>query len=182
MKKALIVIDVQNDYFPGGKMELFEAEKALINVKKLVEEFRNKGDETPIYFIQHIADKGSSFFEKDTLGCEIHEQIKPQANEKVIIKHYPNSFLGTNLQDELQKDKVSEVVVCGMMTHMCVDTTVRAAMDYGLKVTLISDACATKNLKYGDIVVEAGVVQVVYMASLQGRFAEVMKCQEYLVK
>lgn len=178
MKKALLIIDVQNDYFPGGKNELFEADKALEVIKKLIAKFR--GNDEPIYYIQHISAPTAKFFVPGSQGCEIHEAIKPRENDKVIVKHRPSSFLGTNLQEELQKDGTTELVVCGMMTHMCVDTTVRAAQDYNYKVTLISDGCATKDLERNGNTIPASVVQETYLASLQGMFATVMTGEEYL--
>lgn len=178
MKKALLIIDVQNDYFPNGKCELHQPEEALKNVKALLKYFR--GNELPVYFIQHISGENASFFLPDTQGVKIHEDIKPSPSEKVIKKHYPNSFLETGLHDVLKKNSVEELIVCGMMTHMCVDTTVRAAKDLGYSVTLISDACATKDLEWDDKKIPADIVQSVYMASLNQKFAKVMQSEDYL--
>lgn len=99
--------------------------------------------------------------------------------EKVIVKHYPDSFLKTALQNELNKADISELVICGMMSHMCIDTTVRTASSLGYTITLISDACATKDLTWKNEVIPAKVVQNVYMASLNQKFASVLSCQEY---
>lgn len=177
MSKALIIVDVQNDYFPNGKCELYQAQSALNTVWELLKYFRGK--ELPVYYIQHVSAKDAAFFVPDTQGVNIHEGIKPLDTEKVIIKHYPNSFFETALQDELKKTGVTDVVICGMMTHMCIDTTVRAAKDFGYNVTLISDACATKDLKWNGENIPADVVQNVYMASLHGKFANVITGEEY---
>ncbi len=100
--------------------------------------------------------------------------------EQVIIKHTPNSFFGTDLLAELRKNFVTELVVCGMMTQMCVDTTVRAARDFGFSVTLISDACAAKDLEWKNRTIPADPVQAIYFASLSGSFAQIMTGAEYL--
>lgn len=177
MKKALLIIDVQNDYFPNGKCELYQSELALGNIEELLTYFRNNN--LPVYYVQHIAEATASFFVPDTDGVNIHNSIAPLDSEKVIIKHFPNSFFDTSLQDELEKEAVTELVVCGMMTHMCVDTTVRAARDLGYHITLISDACATKDLEHNGTRIPAEIVHNVYMASLHPKFANVMTCRKY---
>lgn len=178
MKKALLIIDVQNDYFPNGKFELYQPEAALSVIQQLVTNFREHN--LPVYYIKHVGTKDASFFVPDTNGVNIHDAIKPLASEKVIEKHFPNSFFETTLQEELKKDSVTDLVVCGMMTHMCVDTTVRAARDLGYSVTLISDACTTRDLEWNHTTIPATVVQNVYMASLHTKFANVISGSEYL--
>ncbi len=91
------------------------------------------------------------------------------------MKHVPSSFLGTGLAGILAEKGAGELVVCGMMTHMCVDTTVRACMDHGLAVTLLADACATKDLVFNGVKIPAETVQSTYMASLDGLFARVIE-------
>lgn len=177
MNTALLIIDVQNDYFSNGKCELFQSESALKVIKELLSRFRERG--LPIYFIQHIADREAAFFVPGTFGVDIHEQIRPLSSEKVIVKRVPNSFSGTNLQAELRKSSITELVVCGMMTHMCVDTTVRAAKDLGYSVTLISDACTTKELEWQGTKFLADTVQNVYLASLNQKFADVITSKDY---
>lgn len=102
-------------------------------------------------------------------------------NEFLIIKHSPNSFLGTNLLDTLKENNVSDVIICGMMSHMCVDTTTRACMGYGIKVTLLEDACATKDLMFRGKTIPAETVHHTFMASLNGMFAKVIKTSELLL-
>jgi nicotinamidase-related amidase len=178
MKQALLIIDVQNDYFPNGRFPLVEPSLALNHIKNLIQSFRK--NKYPIYFIQHISDPKASFFIPNTDGVLIHPEITPLPTEKVIIKHFPNSFFETTLQLELQKDNITDLIVCGMMTHMCVDTTIRAAKDYGYHVTLIEDSCATKDLVWNNNTIPANIVQQTYNASLQGRFADIYKTDDYI--
>lgn len=179
MHPTLLVIDIQNDYFPGGKMDLFEMESAAANAQKLILLFRKNN--WPVVFIQHLATKpNATFFLPGTSGAEIHESIHPIENETVIVKKFPNSFRDTNLNQHLQSNKYSDLVICGAMSHMCVDTTVRAASDFGYNCTLISDACATRNLIFNDQNVEATQVQTAFMAALNGTFAEVLTTANFL--
>jgi nicotinamidase-related amidase len=179
MKTGLVIIDVQNDYFTGGRMELIGMEKAAENCRRILNSFREK--EAPIFHIQHIAAReGATFFIPDTKGSEIHEGVKPKGNETVVVKHFPNSFRATSLDDLLQKARVKELVICGAMSHMCIDTTIRAAFDLGYTCSLISDACATKDLEFEGRIVKASVVQDAFMASLKALFARVLTTKEFL--
>lgn len=177
MQKALLIVDVQNDYFEGGKSELYKPQNALTNIEKALKLFREKN--LPVIHVQHINTRdGATFFLPDTDGVLIHKNLTPSDNEILIIKHAPNSFLNTNLAAVLQKNKISELIICGMMSHMCIDTTTRACMDYGIKVTLLEDACATKSLAFHDKTISAETVHSVFMASLNGMFAKVIKTNE----
>lgn len=120
------------------------------------------------------------FLTINTDGVQIHNDIKPLDTETVIVKHYPNSFYETNLQNKLVENGVTELVVCGMMTHMCIDTTIRAAKDYGYELTLISDGCATKELEWNGANIPADTVQSIFMASLNQKFANVITSTDYL--
>jgi len=179
MKPTLLVVDIQNDYFQGGKMELVDMESAAGNAKELISLFRKNCWE--VVFIQHLAVKPTaSFFIHGTYGAEIHESIHPIEVETVIIKNYPNSFRDTNLHQHLQTSQVTDLVICGAMTHMCIDTTTRAAADLGYSCTLISDACATRDLVFNNQKVTAANVQLSYMAALDGTFATVISTKQFL--
>jgi nicotinamidase-related amidase len=181
MEKGLLIIDVQNDYFKGGNMELVGMENASENCRHLLNSFRENN--APIFHIQHIATrKGSTFFLKNTRGSEIHENVKPKKQEVVVVKHFPNAFRGTKLHDILQDSGVNEMVVCGAMTHMCIDTTVRAAFDLCYTCNVISDACATRDLEFDGRIVKASEVQAAFMASLSIPFANVVTTKEFLGK
>lgn len=177
MNKALLIIDVQNDYFPNGKCELYHPELALNVIKGLIKNFRKNN--LPIYYIQHLSAPSANFFVPDTEGANIHQDIKPLDTDTIIIKHYPNSFFETTLEAELKKAAITDLVICGMMTHMCIDTTVRAAKDYGYNTTLIMDGCTTKDLEWNGVRVPASIVQNVYMASIDQKFAKVITGKEF---
>ena len=145
MNTALLLIDIQKDYFEGGKNELANTEPCIVHAKQALSWFRAKN--LPIIYIQHIcAQPGATFFLPHSEGIKIHEQITPQTGEKVMIKHFPDSFLNTGLDEHLTSLGIKRLVICGMMSHMCIDTTTRACKDFNIKVTLLNDACATKDL------------------------------------
>jgi len=173
MKTCLVVIDVQNDYFPGGKMELSGSREAGEKIHSLIECFRK--ELLPVVHIQHVSTRpGASFFLPGTHGVEFHPLVTPESGEKVIRKHFPNSFRETILHEYLQELNASRIVVAGMMTHMCIDTSVRAASDLGYQVTLVGDCCATRDLHFGDHLVPAEQVHHAFLAALDGSFAAVI--------
>jgi nicotinamidase-related amidase len=179
MKTALLIVDIQNDYFEGGKNGLNGSEEASINARKILDKFRAKN--LPIVHIQHIAiSPTATFFLPGTTGAEIHNTVKPLETEKVFMKHYPNSFRGTGLFEYLQSINITDLVICGMMTHMCVDATVRAAKDYGYNCQLIGDACATKDLEISGEYVKSAEVQKSFLAALNYFYSTVKNTNQYL--
>jgi nicotinamidase-related amidase len=166
MKTALLVIDIQKDYFPGGKMPLVNPETAAKNAYTLLQCFREHGGRH--VHIQHISIRpGATFFLPGDRGTDIHDLTAHFEGEPLVQKHYPNSFRETNLLDLLRGWGVERVVVCGMMTHLCVDATARAAADLGFNVIVAADACATRALTFGAITVPAEQVQAAFLAALQ---------------
>ncbi|MDP4273975.1 MAG: cysteine hydrolase family protein [Bacteroidota bacterium] len=179
MKKALLLIDIQNDYFENGSMPLAGSGDAIVNAGFILEHFR--ADHLPVVHVQHIATKpAATFFLPGTKGAEIHKNVRPLANEKVIIKHYPNSFRETGLLEYLKSNDITDLIICGMMTHMCVDATTRAAKDLGFNIVLIGDACATRDLKINDEILKAAVVQNAFLAALNNTYSTVMTTRQYL--
>jgi nicotinamidase-related amidase len=177
--EALIIIDMQNDYFNHGAMKLVNAETASKNAKLILDRFRI--NRKPVIHIQHITlDKNKTYLLPDTHGSEIHWNVKPIHGEKVIKKRFPNSFRNTDLLDYLSNHKIKELVICGMMTHMCVDATVRAAKDYGFNILLIGDACATKDQEINGQIVKAEEVQKSFLAALNYFYASVKTTSIYL--
>lgn len=174
---ALVIIDIQNDYFPGGAMELEGADAAGAKAAQALKSFREK--KMPIFHVRHLSVRpGSTFFLPGTKGAEIHAAVQPQGNETVIEKNFPNSFRATGLKEALEKQGIKNLVVAGMMTHMCVDASVRHAADLGYKVTLLGDACATRAQSYGGESVPAKQVHAAFLAALNGFYAKVVRADE----
>ena len=173
MSTALVLIDIQNDYFSGGAMELVGTEAAAQKAAQLLAAFRAKGQ--PVVHIQHIATRpGATFFLPGTPGAEIHSSVQPAAGESVFTKHFPNALRDTPLLDFLRLQDIKQIVFAGNMTHLCIDTTVRAAADLGFACSLAHDACATKALAFNGVQVPATQVHASYLAGLNGSFAKVL--------
>lgn len=177
--KALIIIDLQNDYFPGGRFALSQTEAAAAQARRLLDAARAAG--VAVFHIQHIAeDAEAPFFVRGTEGADIHPSVAPLASEPVIVKHKANSFLGTDLGARLDALGIREVVIAGAMSHMCVDAGTRAASDLGYAVTVAHDACATRDLEFGGRRVAAADVHAAFMAALAFGYARVASTDEVL--
>ena len=173
MKTALLIVDIQNDYFPGGAMEVVGARAAAAQAAKLLGAFREQG--RPVIHLQHISQRaGATFFLPGTSGAEIHEAVKPAAGEPVFQKHFPSGFRETPLLEHLRGEDIASLVIAGMMTHMCIDSTTRAAADLGFACSLAHDACATRDLSFNGSRVAAETVQTAYLGALNGSFAKVL--------
>ena len=172
MKTGLLIVDVQNDYFAGGRCELVNPLRALDNIEQALGFFRKSAQ--TIVHVQHINRHNTiNYFFPDTHGAEIHARLTPVKDEYLVNKKDPNCFYQTGLKEILRGQGITHLVVCGMMTHMCIDTTVRAAADLGFACILARDACATRGLSFGGRSVTAQDVQTAYLAALHGTFAEV---------
>ncbi|MCL4501418.1 MAG: cysteine hydrolase [Deltaproteobacteria bacterium] len=179
MTQALLLVDLQKDYFPGGKMELAGIVDAAKQARDLLAEFRRR--HWPTYHIQHISVRpGAPFFVPRTPGVEINELITPLPEEQIIEKHFPNGFRDTGLKEKLADAGVKDLVICGAMSHMCIDATTRAAADLGFTCTVIHDACATRDLTFGDLVIPAVFVHGAFMAALSPLYARVVSVEEFL--
>jgi nicotinamidase-related amidase len=173
MGRGLLVIDIQRDYFPGGGFPLVEPEAAAEKARQVLEGFR--AQQLPIVHMQHVWDEpDATFMRPGTKGIEIHPLVAPTAGEPVLQKTQPNSFVGTPLESELRDRDVDDLVVVGMMTSMCVDSTVRAAADLGFEVTLVHDACAAPDLEFGGTEVPGASVHTAFVAALVDGFATVV--------
>ena len=174
---ALLVIDLQNDYFPGGAMELEGAQAAGDKARAALEAFRGRG--LPVIHVRHLSVRpGATFFIPGTRGAEIHDLVRPRDGEVVVEKNFPNSFRGTPLQRILAEQRIRSLAVAGMMTHMCVDATVRHAADLGYGITLLGDACATRAQSFGGETVPARQVHAAFLAALNGFYAKVIPSHE----
>ena len=179
MKKALLLVDIQNDYFPGGRMELVGMEEAASQTQALLAAFRRR--QWPTYHIQHVSiRKGATFFLPDTPGVEIHASIAPRRGETIINKHFPNSFRDTGLKKRLDAAEVGELVICGAMSHMCIDASTRAAVDHGFSCVVIHDACAIRDLVFAETLIPARQVHGAFMAALASFYAGVISLEEFM--
>ena len=180
MKTALLVIDIQKDYFPSGKMELVNPLEAAKQAYMILQCFREHGGYH--VHIQHISLKtDATFFVKGTSGTDIHDSVAHFEGEPIVYKHYPNSFRETNLLELLKGWEIERVVITGMMTHMCVDATARAAADLGFQVWIAEDACATRDLKYGETTIPAEYVHKAFLAALKS-YGQVMLSEQIIAQ
>lgn len=179
MKTALILIDIQKDYFKDGKMVVEGSLQASENAKKILARFRS--EKMPVVHIQHISARPNApFFLPGTEGIEFHESVQPVNGEQIFTKHYPNSFRSTGLLDFLERNGVKHLVICGMMTQMCIDATTRAAFDLHFECTVISDACAAKEQAFAGVEVEAPKVHAAFLSALGAVYARIVSTDEYL--
>ena len=170
---CLLMVDFQNDYFRGGSMELVGIKDAASNAQLLLSQFRKA--KSPVIHIQHISARpDATFFLPETEGSKIHASVTPHEGETVIIKHFPNSFRHTSLLELLKQQESNDLVVCGAMSHMCIDSTIRAAFDHGFTCTVAEDACATRDLAYKGKTIKAADVHASFMAALSVPYAKVM--------
>lgn len=178
-KNALLVIDIQNDYFNGGKYPLSEMDAVAANAARLIADARRKN--TCIIHVQHIfPSQEAPFFTPGSDGSRIHSSVAPQDGETVIIKNNPNPFLDTDLKPVLDAAGIETITVIGAMSHMCIDATVRAASDFGYAVTVVEDACATRDLEHDGKTVPAAMVQTAMMSALGFAYAAITTTDQYL--
>lgn len=178
MNTALLVIDIQKDYFPGGKFPLINPEAAAKKAYELLQCFREHNGHH--IHVQHISlEPTASFFIKGDSGSDIHDSVAHFEGEPIVYKHEPNAFVGTNLLDMLKEWQTERVVVTGMMTHMCVDATARAAVDLGFDLLVAGDACATRDLQHDGTTIPANLVHKSFLAALSW-YGRVMKSDEVI--
>jgi nicotinamidase-related amidase len=180
MTAALLIVDIQNDYFADGAYPLAGAEAAAARAREVLLACRRAG--VPVVHVQHVWDApDAAFMRPGTTGVEIHDAVAPEPGERVVRKEYPNAFHETTLRTELEEAGVDRLIVCGMMSNLCVDSTVRAAADLGYEVELVHDACAASDLAFGGRAVAGDVVHVAFMAAL-GEFAAVVSSEDVVAR
>lgn len=179
MATALVIVDVQNDYFPGGKFPLEGMDAAAANAGRALASAR--AGEMPVFHVRHeIPVDGAAFFEPGTPGAEIHPVVAPHADEPVVTKHYPNSFRSTDLESHLRSAGVDEIVVVGAQSNMCIDATARAANDLGFAVRVLHDACAAKEQRFEGVDIPADTVHRTFMAALSPAYATLASTSEFV--
>ena len=163
-KSALLIIDVQNDYFPKGAHELVDANLVLDRIVEIEQTAIESN--MVIYYIQHINHhETAKFFHAGTNGADLHPALAYK-DAVMVVKGRPNSFFETSLLVSLKADNITDLVITGMMTNMCVDATVRAAHELGFNVTLLAGACTTKDQVWNGKIIEASVASAVIYSSL----------------
>ncbi len=179
MSRALLIVDIQRDYFPGGAYPLVEPEAAAASAQRVLEAFRSRDEH--VLHLRHLWDApDATFMRPGTDGIEIHPAVAPADGEPVFEKEQPNGFVETDLEDELRSRGVDELVVAGMMSSMCVDATVRAAVDLGFEATVVHDACAAPDLEFDGREVHGAAVHAAFMAALADGYAEVVSADDLL--
>lgn len=164
-KRAIIVIDIQNEYFPAGKLPLVGIAAAAANARKVID--HGRAHAIPVIHVRHQSpDPQSPIFTIGTPGVEINAAVQPATDEPVVVKSYPNAFRDTELKSLLDELEVEEVVIVGAMSHMCIDATMRAASDLGYKATVVHDACATRDLEFEGTTAPAAQVHATIMAAI----------------
>jgi len=179
-RPALLIVDIQNFYFPGGRLVLQGCESASLKARSLLDMFRAK--KWPVIHVRHLS-KGvaESALETDP-QWGFQANVVPLPGEPVVTKREINAFRGTKLQELLQGLKVRRLVIVGMQTHMCLEAAVRAAADFGFEVTVAEDACATRDLEYKGVKVPAEAVHLSTLATLKGNYAEIVTTEDLLKK
>ncbi|WP_248744896.1 cysteine hydrolase family protein [Pseudomonas sp. MWU12-2037] len=179
--QALILVDIQNDYFPGGKWTLSGADAAADKAAAILAAAREAGD-LVVHVRHEFAGADAPFFVPGSEGARLHAKVLNRADEQVILKHFVNSFRDTELSAVLERNEIKELVVVGSMSHLCIDAITRAAADQGYMVTVIHDACASRDLEFNGLTVPAAHVHGAFMASLAFGYATVVSAEQWLAR
>ena len=170
MTDALLLIDIQNDYFDGGAFPLPNIAVAAANAAILLTWARQKG--IRIVHVRHEEnDPATGFLLAGSPGTGIHPSVAPAPGETVVTKHYPNAFRNTALREHLEG--VDHLLVVGAMSNMCVDASARAAFDLGFRLTVVEDACAASDLDFNGRTIPDPVVHGAFMAALASAYGQV---------
>jgi nicotinamidase-related amidase len=176
--KALLLIDIQNDYFPGGDMELRGIRQASFNAAEILDHFRKT--KKPLVHVRHVFPSDSApFFRPNSPGAEIHSSVAPVEGETVITKHNVNSFQQTDLKALLEAIGVKGLIIVGAMSHMCIEGTTRAAADLGYSCEVIHDACATREQEFNGRKIAAEDVHGAAMSALGFAYANVLSLADW---
>jgi len=178
-RAALVIVDIQEFYFEGGYFPLEGSVEAARTAQQVLKRFRALG--WPVVHVQHLPpDTDTPGQDVQPAAYRIRPEVEPKAGETVVGKHHANSFRDTSLLEELQKLKVDRLVIVGMQTHMCLEAATRAAADLKYQVTVVHDACATRDLEFGGSTIPAAQVHSSTLASLAGSYASVVSAEEFL--
>ena len=177
-RRAVVIVDFQNDYLPSGKWALAGIEAAVDNAARVVAAARAAG--TPVVHVRHESGPDAPFFVAGTSGAEIIPAVAPRDGEPVVTKNYPNAFRDTNLKALLDADNIKEVAIVGAMTHMCIDATARAAADFGYSVLVAHDATASRDVEFGGKTIPAADTHAAFLAALGFAYGKVVASDELI--
>lgn len=181
MNTALLLLEIQNDYFPNGRIPLEKSLEAVTKTQTVLDAYREK--KFNVIHVQHIAtNPNAAYFLPCTKGAEFYPDVQPTKGEMIIKKHYPNSFKDTPLLNHLIKNQINHLIICGMMTHLTVDATVRAAYDLGFICTVLHDTCAAHQLEFNHTAITAQNVNYAFLAAFQSTYATVLSSEDFLQK
>ncbi|TAK75290.1 MAG: cysteine hydrolase [Gammaproteobacteria bacterium] len=179
MNTALLLVEIQNDYFANGRVPLEKSLEASMRAKSVLQAYREK--KMPVIHVQHISTHPNAASHLPcTKGADFHPNVQPVKGEMIIKKHYPNSFKDTSLLNYLIKNQINHLVICGMMTHAAIEATVRAAYDLGFICTVLHDACATRALEFNHTIIPEHSVQYAFLAALQPQYATVLSTEDFI--
>ena len=180
-KRAIIVVDLQNEYLATGKLPLVGIDAATANAVRVIADARAKG--VPVLHVRHESTSSDApIFVPGSDGVRIMAAVASIGDEPVIVKNHVNSFRDTDLKQQLEARGIEDVVVVGAMSHMCVDAVVRASADMGYAVTVLHDACATRDLAFNGVVAPAAQVHAAMMASFEFGYGRVVATDAYLAE
>ncbi|NQU87923.1 MAG: cysteine hydrolase [Mariniphaga sp.] len=166
---ALIIIDIQEFYFPEGAVPLNQPEVAAQQAATILDYFRKNNG--LVVHVKHNFEPGGS----------IHNLVKPLDSEKIISKDEVNAFLNTGLNNYLKNHGIKNLVICGMQTHMCLEAATRAGHDLGYNCTVIQDACTTRDLNFGEETVKAKDVHLSTLSTLKS-YATIMEVNKFIIE
>lgn len=176
MKKALLVIDVQNEYF-NGKLKVTYPNNSLDNILKVMD--YAKENNMIIILVQHTSISGETF-SKNSIEWDIHPEILKKYYDYHIEKTKPSSFYNTNLEEILEKENIEGVVILGYMTQMCCDTTAREAFHKGYLVEFLSDATGTIDVSNEIGTISSKDLHKATLIAQSLRFSNVLSSQEWM--
>ena len=181
MSTALLLLEIQNDYFPNGRIPLEKSYEASVKAQAVLYAYRER--QLPVIHVQHISTHpDATYLLPCTKGAEFYSSVQPVKNEMIIKKHYPNSFKDTSLLNYLKKNQIKHLIICGMMTHLTVDATVRAAYDLGFSCTVLADACASLELAFNQTSITAQNVHYAFLAAFTPTYAAILNSDDFLQK
>lgn len=177
-QRAIVSVDLQNFYLPSGQLPLTGIDEAVANAARVIGAARNQKD--PVIHVRHELLPDTPLYVPNNPADEIIAGVTPVAGEEVVVKHYANSFRDTRLKQVLDAHNIDALVVVGAMSHMCVEAISRAASDLGYTVTIVHDACATRDLEFEGTLVPAAQVHAASMAALAFGYATITSTAEWL--